>query len=606
MEHTDINDPIVSSLADQVRALETKVDQLTHRLEILEQGQASAQAQQISTTIAAPQQAVPQAAEQAALQGPPALFDTKALLPRISTICFLLVVALILRTITDNGFINIQAGSILGMIYAAILILFGWRLYGKNSQLAPIFPGCGILLLFSIVLETHGHYKTLSTNGAYLILFLAGLTVFILSMRHKASNLIFFGVPGTAAAAMAVGFPYPNYAVLSFVLLAAIFASSYAYKQLNCRYLRWLTLFVTILFWLLWTFKMAAIPRYTAEVVSSIDPNWFMPMLFVFWGAYLVTAVLNVLKTDLQLGIFESIIPTLTAAGVISAGYVALESWYESGYWFYGLMVVVATLHLGLATWLAKKGHKEATGVNVFILAGACLIVMTSAIIFKHLGYILPVWSVSALGLAILSAYLHNEGVRITSYLLQAAACYAAIATGAVLVPSEAPFGSALASLSLGLFSLIQYVWSRTNVPDGTNSFFFSRVDKKNYTAVILLVTGLFGTYFFAQLIAYYGLSSITENFIAPYKSGQSLIMNICAVILLYIALRRRNREILTVGSIVALVAGGKVFIFDLFGIKGIPLVLSVFSTGIVAAFGSVVMGKWHKKTETAELSPSV
>jgi hypothetical protein len=35
-----------------------------------------------------------------------------------------------------------------------------------------------------------------------------------------------------------------------------------------------------------------------------------------------------------------------------------------------------------------------------------------------------------------------------------------------------------------------------------------------------------------------------------------------------------------------------------MFGIKGVPLVLSVFSTGVVAAFGSVVMGRWQQKRE--------
>ena len=136
--------------------------------------------------------------------------------------------------------------------------------------------------------------------------------------------------------------------------------------------------------------------------------------------------------------------------------------------------------------------------------------------------------------------------------------------------------------------------------PDPTNSFFFSKVDSKNYSAVTLLITGIIGSYFFAQLILHLGLSNITTVFSALYKSGQSLIINTGALILLYIALKRKNKEILTIGSIVALVGGGKVFIFDLFGIKGVPLVLSVFSTGVVAAFGSVVMGRWQKKeTET-------
>ena len=96
------------------------------------------------------------------------------------------------------------------MTYAAILILLGFRLYARKSRLAPVFPGCGILLLFSIVLETHARYHTLSTLGAYAILFAGGATLFAMSIRHRASTLICLGVPVAAAVAMAIDFPYPS------------------------------------------------------------------------------------------------------------------------------------------------------------------------------------------------------------------------------------------------------------------------------------------------------------------------------------------------------------------------------------------------------------
>jgi hypothetical protein len=64
----------------------------------------------------------------------------------------------------------------------------------------------------------------------------------------------------------------------------------------------------------------------------------------------------------------------------------------------------------------------------------------------------------------------------------------------------------------------------------------------------------------------------------------------------MYLALKGRNRELIVIAAIIAVIGAGKVFILDLFGIKGVPLVLSVFSTGVVAAFGSVVMGRWQKK----------
>src|ERR1035437_7252030 len=45
-----------------------------------------------------------------------------SLLQRLSTLCFLLVVALILRTIADSGLIDLQIGSLLGMGYASLLM----------------------------------------------------------------------------------------------------------------------------------------------------------------------------------------------------------------------------------------------------------------------------------------------------------------------------------------------------------------------------------------------------------------------------------------------------------------------------------------------------
>ncbi|MCL7489317.1 MAG: DUF2339 domain-containing protein [Desulfobulbaceae bacterium] len=587
---------MVENLSEQIEILQLRVEQLSTRLQALEQGKAATSPlqQPQATPSAAPPAMAGSAA--GAPQALPPLFDTSALLPRISTICFLLVIALILRTITDNQIIDTRAGSILGMAYACVLILLGWRLYAKNSRLAPVFPGCGILLLFSIVLETHKHYGSLSTDGAYTILFLAGATVFALSIRYRASYLICLGVPGAAATAMAIDFPYPDFHILSLLLLSAIIAASYAFKQQMCRYLRWFTLLLATLFWLLWTSKMNTIPNCAEPVAEAMDPDWFFPMLFCFWGVYLATVILNVLNKELRLGFFESVIPTVTAAGAFGAGYVAVRNWFQEELWFYGLMVVIATLHLVIAWWLSRRDREQSTGVNVFILAGACLIVLTSATFFKHIGFILPVWSASALGLALLSAYLHNEGVRVTSYLLQATACFTAISSGAVLVPAQAPVAAGLAGISLCLFSLVQYNWSRSHAPDPSHSFFFSKLDTHNYSATLLLVIGLLGGYFFAQLVLYQGLSSMASEFMPRFKSGQSLIINTGALILLYIALKRRNREILLIGSMVALTGAGKVFIFDLLGIKGMPLVLSVFSTGVVAAFGSVVMGRWQKK----------
>ena len=584
----------VEQLSEQVRILKDRVEQLSARLAALEGSRPLHHT--VDRTESKTAQSLPENT-----YASPGLIDTTSLLPRIATVCFLLVIALILRTITDNQIINTQVGSVLGMTYAAILIVLGWRLYGKKSRLAPVFPGCGILLLFSIVLETHAHYESLSTIGAYSILFIAGGTIFAMSIRHRASSLVCLGVPGTAAVAMAIDFPYPIYPILSLLLLSAVIAASYAFKQQICRYLRWFTLILSVVFWMLWTSKMNTLPTCAEPVAELMYPSWFFPMLFVFWGIYLTTVVLNVLKKDLQLGLFESILPTILALGAFGAGHVAVINWFQDKNWFYVTIVVIATLHLALAWWLASHDREKASGTNVFIFAGACLIVTTSATVFKNTGYILPVWSASALILAYLSTYWNNEGVRVTSYVLQTVTCAAAIISDAAMVPATVPIATGIASLSLCLFSLVQYNWSRSHVPDHSHSFYFSKLDKKDHSAVVLLVTGLLGGYYFSQFSLYEVLSNMTVDFAFQFRSGQSLIINIGAILLMYLALRGRNKEIIIIAAIVALIGTGKVFIFDMFGIKGVPLVLSVFSTGVVAAFGSVVMGRWQKKeAETA------
>lgn len=580
-------------LSEQVETLTERVEHLSDRLSALEKSAPWKETPEKTITKKLPP--IPHAPPSR-----PGMIDTSSLLPRIATVCFLLVVALILRTVTDNQIINTEVGSILGMTYAAILIIYGWRLYAKGSNLAPIFPGCGILLLYSIIIETHAHYKSLSSFEAYAILFIAGATIFALSIRHRASSLVCFGVPGTAAVAMAIDFPYPIYPILGLLLLASLIGASYAFKQLMCRYLRWFTLGLAFIFWLLWTSKIQALYGTSEPNADLMYPAWFFPMLFLFWGAYLATVVLNVLKKDLQLGFFESILPTITAIGAFFAGHAAVNCMFQNTIWFYTTIVIIATLHLALAGWLAAQNREKASGANVFIFAGACLIVMTAANVFKNIGYILPILSASAFALALLSAYWKNEGIRITSYALQFVSCVAAILSGAILVPTSSPLATGIAALSLCIFSLIQYNWTRTHAPDKSRSFFFADIDKYDNSAAVLLITGLLGGFFFFQFGLHQILSKMVADFAFQFKSGQSLIINIGAILLMFLAMKNRNKELIIIGAIVAIIGAGKVFIIDLFGIKGVPLVLSVFSTGVVAACGSVVMGRWQKKEAEA------
>ena len=103
---------------------------------------------------------------------------------------------------------------------------------------------------------------------------------------------------------------------------------------------------------------------------------------------------------------------------------------------------------------------------------------------------------------------------------------------------------------------------------------------------------------FLLRLGLYQVLARTTADFAFMFRGGQTVFINLGAVFLLLVASRRKNNEILSVAIVVGLLGMLKSFIFDLFGIKGMPLVFSVFSSGVVAAVGSVVSTRWQGKKE--------
>ncbi len=575
-------------LVEQVGLLNAKVEQLTLRLDAFE------------AVEAAPYQAGgnPQAKMAAPQHDVLTKVDQGALLPRIAAVCFLLVVALILRTITDNQIVDTYFGSLLGMGYVALLIISGWWLYAKKSRLAPVFPVAGMLLLFSIVLETHARFESLPTFWAYVTLLVAGFVAVGQSLRYRATALMCIGTLGTAFVGMAIDFPYPLFPFLGLLLLAANIASFFSHRRELCLFLRYATLAFTAVFWMLWTFKLnvpAACDEPNAELLFL---SWFFPTLMVFWGVYLFLVVLNTMNKELRLGFYEGMLPTICGVGVFVAGLTVFGRWYGDTTWLGFAALGFAAMHFIVGWWLAKRDREGATGSNAFVFAGVCLLVFGLAAAVNDIVWVLPMWSVLAYVLAMLSYRWRSGGVRVTSYLLQLVACGFAAFSGVFSFQSSLPYVSILAAATMAAVSLMQYRWSRQHAPNAVNSAYFSWLDKKDASGVVLLVTGLVSGYYFAQQGLFIILSHSMADYAAALQSGQSVFINMGAVLLLLIALHTRSYEIAAVAGMVALFGAVKVFIIDLFGINGVALVISVFSFGIVAAVASVVMGKWQKGGE--------
>ena len=582
-------------LTEQVKSLNEKIDELSARLQKLESEESIVQKPEEIQTLVTPVQKTAVVPQQGVLKKA----GTGSLLSRVATVCFILVVALILRTITDSEIINTRLGSLFGMMYAAALILVGWWLYARQNRLAPVFPASGLLLLFSIVIETHARFQSLSTVMAYLILIAAGAVVIVMGLRYRASFQLCAAALGSGLVGMSIDFPYPLYPMLALLLLGGCIAAYIAWRARLCQSLRWTTLGLAMVFWLFWAFKLNAPAACDEPTADLLHLTWFVPLLFVFWAFYTGTNIYRMATDKEDLGFFESLLPSVVSVSAFLAAWSVVIPWYRNTMWL-GLIGILAGLaHLGAGSWLAARNKDGgAIGSTTYTFAGVLLLSLGVASIFSNLLWSVPVLSVSAYLMARMANRWQSGGIRCTSYLFQLAAGLIALGTGVVAADMSSPLIGTLVIGILMVMSFLQYHWCRNNAPPAIHSAFFSWLDKKDFSAVILLLISLISGFFLLRLGLYQVLSGTASDFVYMFRGGQTVFINLGAVVLLLVASSRKNSEILTVAIVVGVLGMLKSFIFDLFGIKGMPLVFSVFSSGVVAAVGSVVSTRWQGKKE--------
>ncbi|HZN39237.1 MAG TPA: hypothetical protein VFD82_10570 [Planctomycetota bacterium] len=83
------------------------------------------------------------------------------------------------------------------------------------------------------------------------------------------------------------------------------------------------------------------------------------------------------------------------------------------------------------------------------------------------------------------------------------------------------------------------------------------------------------------------------------FAAGQSVLLACIAMAMLAVAWQRRERAALRDAIVVAAITGAKVFASDLVALQGVPRVLSVFSFGVLALVGSVVLSRWQSAADS-------
>jgi hypothetical protein len=583
----------VEQLTEQVKALTAKVEKLSAEIDICGTRPA---------VDGAPSQRDESAGASDQLLS---WVGRSSFLQRLSTLCFLLVIALVLRTVTDNGMINLQLGSVLGMIYAASLMFMGWRRYQRSNPLAPIFTVCGTILMFTVVVETHAHYESLPSVGAYILLMLTGLGTAVISYAYRVPAPLAVGNLGMCLAAAAIDYPSPFFPYLGIVLILANFLGFFAARADRYSWLRWILLLVTLYMVHLWgiQLKMALLAHETPARTLALA--WFMPFLTLFTVTYIVMAFLDIRRNlSTKIHKFELALPFINVVWAFLLAQYVGTAMGGSKIVIGVIGVILAAGHLAIALRLAGHDRKGARGANAFIFAGSVLLAIALPVAMGSMLLSLPLLSAVALGIMWMSEKWQSGSVRLTSYLLQ---IYASAALAIILLRQETPaafLASMLSAGSLAFMGLIQYKWCRSHKPPEASAF-FSRTDTGDFSVVVVLLAALLSAFLMFRAIAYQvlAMSLAPVDLDNAFRCSQSIIINISAILLMLFALTHHSREVRNVAILVTIIGAVRVFLFDLINARGMPLVMSVLSFGLVTAIESVILKRWQHLSPPAQES---
>ncbi len=575
------SEPTVADLHVQVEALTLRVSQL-------EQAMATGTLPATSASTKADRLKTKEKTSNRLLQ----LMGGSSLLPRIAALCFLLVVALGLRTLTDAGTIDPQIGSILGMVYAAALAFAGWFHYAKKSALAPVFSISGGLLMFSIVLESHARFESIPAELAYMTLAATGIGLGVTSYLQKVRLPILVGTFGMCFASVAIDWPAPFFPYLALVLWLANILAFFATRLRRCSWLRWVTLLATLFMLMLWRTKLGKFVTFGGELQVHLAPGWIYPITLLLSGTLLAIALIGILRSgEERISKFDLTLPLIN---------VLWAHWFvrypvENLSFFGGTSTLVALLHFGIAWKLSQRKLSRAPGTNAFTLAGAALLCVSLPDLLGSMLYALPLLAALALIISIFSARWQSGGMRVTAYVLQVVVTLSLTwFLGGEGVADHFMDGLIVSALC-GLLGLAHYRHCR-KTPPPAESVFFTRFDKIDRSAVLVLLAGLANGYFMTMVLVYQGLLRYPDVQLAEaFASIQSVSINGAATVIMSLALAWRNKELRNVAILIIIIGGAKVFLGDMLSISGLGLVVSVFSFGMAASLQSYALTRWQK-----------
>ncbi len=518
-------------------------------------------------------------------------FKAPNLLSTIAAVSFLLAIALVLRTLVDSGTVERRVGAYAGLAYAFLLLVLGHIRYTRAHRAIPVYSVCGALLLFSIIVEGHTRFHTLSPMFAYTVLALALFTTVAFGVRHGVPSLVMVGVLGATTAGLALEFPEPTFPALAALMLLANMAVRYAIRLRHCRWLNGAVMGLTVFFWILWIIRITH--GTGAGDGEYVWLPWFMPVLGICAGWYLLVAAWAGMGKVRSRGRFETSLPPMVAA----FAYPACRSYAEvagSARLTIALWVFPAAMIMVLLAFFLARVKDRPRGTAVSFILGALLLLCVSLHdTLATMPQVLITCSILGLLGMVLSTRWKSHGLRLASYLIQIYVAVLALTDGTILALGDVSVKPVGLAAMLGLAALGHYVLARGPLPKRQRA---PLVDPANRFAIVLFILTLVYGFTIIRLV-WYGVCSGSEN-PDTFQAGQSLVLLAGGILLASIAFRGRIKEFAVIATLVAILGAGKVLSYDLTHLHGVPLVVSVSAVGVAASLGAFIWKKWQGETD--------
>lgn len=604
-------------MSDDQRPLETRIELLTTELSLLRR-----RVEELAQFVGAPAMTpavpgepvpLPGAATPVIAPGPlpasaPAVAgegegtwegESSRLLSRASTVSFLLVLALILRTVTDNAIIPPQVGSIIGIGFAGILLATGWFMYARKGPQAPVFTACGTLLIFAVIAESNLNPKfhLIPLLPAFALLIATGGVTAAISRRYGVRLPFSIGTVGMALAAVAVTFheQNPDFRYLIVTLLVANILGHVTMSLERCRWIGWTLVSVTAATAIWWAFSIRSIYLYpTTSAAATAMLPWFLAGVGSFGCMYLSIASREILAGQSeQVGNYYLALPTLTVIWSFGSALFVTFILGKSLLLVSSLGLFVALLHIYVTRYLAKQRGGGRGGLGAIGNAGALLLALALPIITGNALIALPILSAVAFTLIVFSGAWQSGGVRLTSYLLQLHTTALFAFLQIKLSPSSPLVTIIAVGCILSGLTYLQYQWARNNKPPADIRF-FTRIDPRDLSAGGILVLSLLTAFFLLRAGAFAAVGHIDTVF----RASQSVVINCAAAGMVIWAYLRKSGEMRNIAIAIILIGALKVAIFDLMSIKGLPLVMSILSFGGATAILSIFLSRWQRRVK--------